>query len=114
MVGQTNLAQLAAIMGQCSLVIGVDSGPMHLAVSQGAPTIHLFGPVDHHAFGPWGDRERHLALVSEKDCVPCNRLDYTSHELVAHDCVRSIQVDRVLEAADSLLRDHSHATGGMV
>ncbi len=114
MVGQTSLAQLAAIMGRCRLVIGVDSGPMHLAVSQGAPTIHLFGPVDHRTFGPWGDPNRHLVLVSENDCVPCNRLDYAPHELMAHDCVRSIPVDRVLEAADTLLRDHSHATGGMV
>jgi lipopolysaccharide heptosyltransferase II len=114
MVGRTSLAQLAAIMGRCRLVIGVDSGPMHLAVSQGAPTIHLFGPVDHRTFGPWGDPNRHLALVSEKDCVPCNRLDYAPHELALHDCVRSISVDRVLEAAETLLRDHSHATGGMI
>ncbi len=114
MVGQTSLGQLAAIMGRCELVIGVDSGPMHLAVSQGAPTIHLFGPVDHRTFGPWGNPQRHLVLVSEKDCVPCNRLDYAPHELMAHDCVRSIPVDRVLEAADTLLRDHSRPTGGMV
>ncbi len=114
MVGQTTLAQLAAIMGRCKLVIGVDSGPMHLAVSQGTPTIHLFGPVDHHTFGPWSDPESHLVLVSDKDCVPCNRLDYARHELLDHDCVRSIPVDRVLEAADTLLSDHSHPAVGMV
>jgi lipopolysaccharide heptosyltransferase II len=113
-VGQTNLAELAAIMGQCRLVIGVDSGPLHLAVSQGAPTIHLFGPVDHRTFGPWGDPRRHLVLVSEKDCIPCNRLDYAPHELAAHDCVRSIPIDRVLDAADTLLRQDSQADRGMV
>jgi ADP-heptose:LPS heptosyltransferase len=114
LVGQTTLSQLAAIMGRCKLVIGVDSGPMHLAVSQGTSTIHLFGPVDHRTFGPWGDPEKHLVLVSDKDCVPCNRLDYAPHELPDHDCVRSIPVDRVLEAADTLLSDHSHPAGGMV
>jgi heptosyltransferase-2/heptosyltransferase-3 len=113
-VGQTNLAELAAIMGQCRLVIGVDSGPLHLAVSQGVPTVHLFGPVDHRTFGPWGDPRRHLVLVSDKDCIPCNRLDYAPHQLAAHDCVRSIPVDRVLKAADTLLREDSQADRGMV
>lgn len=113
-VGQTTLAELAALMGQCRLVIGVDSGPLHLAVSQGVPTVHLFGPVDHRAFGPWGDPSRHLVLVSEKSCIPCNRLDYAAHELEEHDCVRSITAESVLKAADSLLTRHSQAHGGMV
>jgi lipopolysaccharide heptosyltransferase II len=113
-VGQTNLAELAAVMAQCRLVIGVDSGPLHLAVSQGVPTVHLFGPVDQRTFGPWGDPRRHVVVVSEKDCIPCNRLDYAPHELAAHDCVRSIPTDLVLHVADTLLRENSQASGGMV
>jgi lipopolysaccharide heptosyltransferase II len=101
--GQTSLAELAAIMGRCELVIGVDSGPLHLAVSQGAPTVHLFGPVDHRTFGPWGDPRKHLVLLSDQECIPCNRLDYAPEELEEHPCVRSITVAQVLEAADSLL-----------
>ena len=103
--GQTNLGQLAAIMSRCELVIGVDSGPLHLAVSQNVPTVHLFGPVDHRTFGPWGDPRRHLVLLSGRDCIPCNRLDYAPEELDEHPCVRSITVTQVLEAADSLLRN---------
>jgi lipopolysaccharide heptosyltransferase II len=105
--GQTSLGQLAAIMGRCELVIGVDSGPLHLAVSQGVPTVHLFGPVDHRTFGPWGDPRRHLVLLSDRDCIPCNRLDYAPGELEEHSCVRSITVTQVLKAADSLLSGNS-------
>jgi lipopolysaccharide heptosyltransferase II len=101
--GQTSLGELAAIMGRCELVIGVDSGPLHLAVSQGVPTVHLFGPVDHRNFGPWGDPRKHLVLLSGRDCIPCNRLDYAPEDLEEHPCVRSITVAQVLEAADSLL-----------
>jgi lipopolysaccharide heptosyltransferase II len=113
-VGQTSLAELAALMGRCRLVIGVDSGPLHLAVSQGVPTVHLFGPVDHRAFGPWGDPSKHLVVVSGKSCIPCNRLDYADHELEEHDCVRSIAAGAVLKAAETLLKRHSEAEGGMV
>ena len=105
--GQTSLGELAAIMGRCELVIGVDSGPLHVAVSQAVPTVHLFGPVDHRTFGPWGDPRKHLVLLSERDCVPCNRLDYAPDELGQHPCVRSITVAQVLEAAHSLLRANS-------
>jgi ADP-heptose:LPS heptosyltransferase len=90
--GKTGLGELAAVMASSRLVIGVDSGPLHLAVSQGVPTIHLYGPVDHRAFGPWGDPLRHIALVSSMECVPCQRLDYRLDKLDDHPCVRSISV----------------------
>ncbi len=72
--GQTTLGEMAALMAHADLVIGVDSGPMHLAVAQGVPTIHLYGPVDHRTFGPWGDLRRHRVVISDLDCIPCNRL----------------------------------------
>jgi len=98
--GETSLGELAAILARCRLVIGVDSGPLHLAVALGTPTVHLFGPVDSRAFGPWGDPARHIVVTSEMDCIPCNRLDYPPAELHQHPCVRNITVEQVLEAAE--------------
>ena len=102
--GETSLGGLAAIMARCQLVLGVDSGPLHLAVALGTPTVHLFGPVDSHAFGPWGDPAHHIAVTSEMDCIPCNRLDYSPTELHQHPCVRNITVEQVLEAVERLIR----------
>jgi len=113
-VGLTSLGELAAIMGRCELVVGVDSGPLHLAVSQGVPTVHLYGPVDHRTFGPWGDSHKHMVVLSYRDCIPCNRLDYAPHELHDHPCVRSITVAQVLRAADSLLAVNSAAGSQMI
>jgi lipopolysaccharide heptosyltransferase II len=112
--GQTSLGELAAVMAQSRLVIGVDSGPLHLAVSQAVPTIHLFGPVDHRTFGPWGDPGKHIVIVADRACVPCNRLDYELHELDDHPCVRCIPVAQVLEAAGSLLGSNSPASAGVL
>ena len=103
--GETSLGGLAAIMARCRLVIGVDSGPLHLAVALSAPTVHLFGPVDSRAFGPWGDPANHIVVTSDNsrmDCIPCNRLDYAPAELHQHPCVRNITVEQVLEAVERL------------
>ncbi len=99
-----NLGQLAAVLQRCALAIGCDNGTMHLAVSQDVPTVHLFGPVDHRTFGPWGDPARHRVLLSGLACIPCNRLDYRSEELPDHPCVRLIDEEAVIAAAESLLQ----------
>lgn len=102
--GATSLGQLAALFQRCDLVIGPDCGPLHVAVAVGAPTVHLYGPVDPRKFGPWGDPQRHVVVTSDLECIPCNRLDYPRSELPNHPCVREIAVDSVLEAAEKLLR----------
>ncbi|MBK7203879.1 glycosyltransferase family 9 protein [Candidatus Amarolinea dominans] len=97
-VGETSLAQLAALLQRSALVIGLDSGPMHLAAALGVPTIHLYGPVSAASFGPWGDPARHRVITSAWACVPCNRLDFTDADLPLHPCVRAITVEQVLAA----------------
>jgi lipopolysaccharide heptosyltransferase II len=109
--GQTTLGQLAALLAHCRLVLGVDSGPLHLAVAVGTPTVHLYGPVDSRTFGPWGDPARHIVLTSGMDCIPCNRLDYRTDELEEHRCVWDISEAQVLGAARQLLERGTEGGG---
>ncbi|MEA3336347.1 MAG: glycosyltransferase family 9 protein [Chloroflexota bacterium] len=103
LAGQTDLQSLAAIYRRCRLVIGPDSGPLHLAVAAGTPTIHLYGPVDKKTFGPWGNSQRHRVVTSDWGCIPCNRLDWRPHQLPDHGCVRDITVEQVMAEASRLL-----------
>lgn len=105
LAGRTSLGVLAAVYRRCSLVIGPDSGPLHLAVAVGVPTIHLFGPVDSRAFGPWGSLSRHRVITSDWRCIPCNRLDWPEDRVVDHGCVRDITVQQVLAEARRLLHE---------
>ncbi len=98
LAGQTSLGVLAAVYRRCALVIGPDSGPLHLAVAVGAPTVHLYGPVDRRTFGPWGSPQRHAVVTSDWGCVPCNRLDWPERALGEHGCVRDISLEQVLAA----------------
>jgi ADP-heptose:LPS heptosyltransferase len=106
--GRTSLGELAAVFGQCDLVLGVDSGPLHMAVAVDTPTVHLFGPVSPAAFGPWGDPVRHVVIQAsygETPCHghPCDRLDYPAKYLAQHRCMATIALEDVLAAAEGLL-----------
>jgi heptosyltransferase-2/heptosyltransferase-3 len=100
--GQTSFVQLAALLHQADLALGPDSGPLHLAVAAGAPTVHLYGPADPALCGPWGDPTRHIVVMSEWSCAPCGKFDWP--DLPTHRCVRDISVESVLAAAEKLLR----------
>ena len=103
------VGQLAALLGRAALVLGVDNGPLHLAVAQGTPTVAIFGPTDPHVFGPWGSPEQHSVVASTHKCascpaIPCGRLDFTPEELPLHPCVRLVTEEEVLAAVERLLR----------
>ncbi len=98
-----SLGRLAAVLRRCDLALGVDSGVMHLAAAVGTPTVRLYGPVSTERFGPWGPPDRHLVVKAPLPCVPCDRLDFSPEELQLHPCVRAIEVEQVLIAADKLL-----------
>ncbi len=107
MITDATVGQLAALLGRAMLVLGVDSGPLHLAVAQGTPTVAIFGPTDARIFGPWGEAQQHLVVASKLRCpdcpfIPCGRLDFSPAELAAHPCVRLVPEQAVLAAIDAL------------
>ena len=49
-----NVTGLIALMRRMSLLVGGDSGPMHMAAALGVPVVALFGPTDPARNGPRG------------------------------------------------------------
>ncbi|MHB1131486.1 MAG: glycosyltransferase family 9 protein [Chloroflexota bacterium] len=100
--GRTSLGELVALFARCRLVLGVDSGPLHLAVAAGVPTVHLYGPSDHIAFGPFGSPRRHAVVRSGLACSPCHSLARPAPD-GGCDCLRAVTPDMVLAAAERVL-----------
>jgi lipopolysaccharide heptosyltransferase II len=69
MVGRTNLKQLAHIFMRASLVLGGDTGPVHLAAGLGTPTVMLMGPTDANRNGPYGQTQNAIEVV--RSCRGC-------------------------------------------
>jgi ADP-heptose:LPS heptosyltransferase len=110
LAGQTSVGQLAALMRRATLVLGVDSGPLHLAAAQGVPTLHLYGPGDAGRFGPWGDRARHVVLRADLWCSPCGEFAACPRGLIRPECMDLIAVEMVIARARAML---SAATSGL-
>ena len=84
-------------------MIGVDSGPLHLAAAVGARSLHLYGPGDHRRFGPWGDAERHVVLRAGLWCSPCGVFSACPRGTAPSECMEATGVATVLAAAQRLL-----------
>ncbi len=94
--GQTDLAQLAAGIASCDLLVTNDTGPLHLAGAVGTPTVSLWGAGDPAVTGPLGASHRMLRHP-ELDCVPCTKNDCPL-AVDRNRCLTLITVDDV-EAA---------------
>ena len=62
---------LAAILRRASMLLGGDTGPLHLAHALGTPVLCLMGPTDPHRHGPYREPER--ALWRELPCSFCHK-----------------------------------------
>jgi len=54
----TNFRELAFVLRHAKLVIGADTGPLHLAAALGTPVAGLYGPTDPARNGPYGQLDR--------------------------------------------------------
>jgi heptosyltransferase-1 len=55
---KTSLRELASILQHSQLVIGADTGPLHLADALGTRVIGLYGPTNPQRNGPFGQLDR--------------------------------------------------------
>jgi heptosyltransferase III len=103
LAGQTTLFSLAELLRSASLVLGVDSGPLHLACAVGTPSLHLFGPSDAVRYGPWGDPKNHRVLSAGMNCPDCGNL--ATSRPAGCGCMMAITADDVSRTAIEMLRD---------
>ena len=89
---KTSIADLPALLSQCHVFIGNDSGAMHVAAGVGLPVVAVFGPTDPYGTAPVTLR---CTIVQQKPyCSPC----FLRHCPTDHRCMRDINAEMV-EAA---------------
>ena len=67
--GLLALPETLAVLDGAAVVLTNDTGPMHLAVALGRPTVCLFGPVDPDHYGHPADHV--VTLYAPVFCSPC-------------------------------------------
>jgi ADP-heptose:LPS heptosyltransferase len=102
LAGRTSgLGQLAWLLDRAHMVLGVDSGPLHIAAALHKPTLHLYGPSDESIWGPWGDPLMHRAFRAP-GTHPTMHLDVASHAIEGGPEMRAITPDMVLSGIREL------------
>lgn len=99
------LRQVAALLARSDLVVGIDTGPLHMAGALGIPWVGLFGPSNPDFIGPY-DRSKGRAIVAQLAKPPSCKNCWLSFKgwgarcptLAATGCATLIPVGEVTEA----------------
>jgi heptosyltransferase-1 len=91
-----SVGQMIALVRRAGVVIGGDTGPLHLAAALERPVVGLFGPTDPARNGPYGTQSRVLRHSS-------SRVDHSRHRETEEGLMR-ITTEEVVEAALELLQ----------
>ncbi len=97
-IGATSVKELADLLKRCSLVIGNDSGPMHLSAAMGAPTIGLFCPNTPVRWAPYGPGNEFVYKpMFPKPCINTHKGQLP--DCNGHKHMSQITVDDVFQKA---------------
>lgn len=82
------MQEMIALLAQTRLVVGNDSGPLHVAAALETPLVGIYGPTDPNYVGPYN--QLHHVVRFDVDCHPC-RHKTCSH----HSCMKGVEVETV-------------------
>ena len=98
----TTIHALADALASAQLVITTDSGPKHISLAEGTPTLTLFGSTNPKDWHP--PVSKHEWLTHHVDCHPCDQLVCT---VDGHPCLTELLPEVVAQKAEEML---SHRT----
>lgn len=90
----TSIEELIEFIYRCDKFIGLDSGPMNLAVCLNKIVIALFGPGDSSMWYPLNIDSKFIHRKENFSCNPCMQTVCFHPD---NNCMMSIEVDEVIE-----------------
>ena len=91
--------RFSALVSLCDLYVGNDTGSTHIAAALGKKIVVIFGSSDSKAWHPW--IVEHRLIKSDLPCIPCP--GYFCLHFEEPRCIRSIEIEPVFEAVQSML-----------
>lgn len=108
LLNKTTILELASIMDQSYAVVGLDSGPIHLAGTTSVPIICGYTTVSPvHRF-PRRKKGIFKAIAPKIDCIHCqsnwslNYYDFGFCYFKHYDCLKQMTADKFISALESL------------
>lgn len=101
--GKLSLGGLLALLERADCVLTNDSGPMHMALTLGRPTVALFGPVHPRHYATLADHTRTVIFYQPVICSPCIHHSDTPPCGGDNQCMKLIHADGVIAACLAFL-----------
>ncbi|TEW56620.1 lipopolysaccharide heptosyltransferase family protein [Psychromonas sp. RZ22] len=105
LIGKTSLKQLTAVIKQAQLVLAPDSGPAHIATTQGVPVIGLYGHSNPNRTRPYLSKETVISVyekhVQEQHQKPLKELPWSARAKGDH-IMADIEINQVTDAFKKL------------
>jgi ADP-heptose:LPS heptosyltransferase len=101
------LTEFAALLKECAVFIGNDSGPLHLAQQCGAKVVGIYGPGDPKITG-LRDVSQGETIFHFFPCSPCRQRFFTEcspSENGKPFCIETITTSEVWRAVEKILKD---------
>lgn len=95
---KTTIPQMGAIISKATIVVANDSGPMHIAVAAGVPTLSIHGPTNPLLQGAYGTKNETINF-EELHCINCNLLECPYNQ----ECFRDLPLERIIAKIDNLI-----------
>lgn len=107
------LPLLPTLLSQASVFLTSDSGPKHVAVAVGTPTVTVFGPEDPYEWHPYSRAQHPYAFIKDLSCrrdaapgmPPWCGLQICTEQ--KHRCMTGISVDAVYDLCRNAARNVS-------
>jgi ADP-heptose:LPS heptosyltransferase len=103
--GTLGYAGLLREVAACDVVVGNDTGTMHLAAACGVPTVTLFGPTDPRKWNPLTSTPVFLEHIPCRPCYYLGSMPPCGH----FSCLRKMEAGLVAETVRGVLAGNSSA-----
>jgi ADP-heptose:LPS heptosyltransferase len=97
-VPELDLKTLTEFFKYCTVMIGNDSGPLHLSVTSGNPVLEICGPINPLLQGPYGEINEYV-YIEDLDCIFCNLLECP----IGSICLTDLPKSKIMISFEKLL-----------
>lgn len=96
--GQFDLIESLAMTSCAKIMVGCDSGNLHMAASLNIPVVGIYGPMNYKKWYALGGNCQ--ILHANLQCMPCGLKKPCPIE---HKCLKDINVEQVKDAIDKII-----------
>ena len=108
LIGKTSLKQLTAVIKQAKLLLAPDSGPAHIATTQGVPVIGLYGHSNPNRTRPYLSQKSVISVyekhVQEQHNKALSELPWSARAKGDH-IMADISVKQVIDVFNKIAKD---------